>query len=70
VALLDARDNAPGVDFQRSIELDSAVSLIVMGAPLYLAGAHRQQGLPPIEGLNLGLLIDAENHGVLRWVEI
>jgi hypothetical protein len=46
------------VDLQRSIELDSAVSLIGMGAPLYLAGAHRQQGLPPIEGLDLCLFIN------------
>ncbi|MBA3055783.1 MAG: FliM/FliN family flagellar motor switch protein [Sphingomonadales bacterium] len=38
MAFLNAGDNVASVDLQRSIELDSAVSLIVMGAPLYLAG--------------------------------
>ena len=47
-----------------------ALALVVMGAPLDLAGPQRQQGLGAIQGLNLRLLVHAENHGVLRRVHV
>ena len=41
MAFFNAGDNVPGVNFQGSIELDSAITLVVMSAPFYLSGAHR-----------------------------
>jgi hypothetical protein len=41
-----------------------------MGAPLGLAGLHRQKRLGSIERLNLALFIDAEHHGAFGRREI
>jgi len=41
-----------------------------MGAPLGNPGHHRQHRLGPIQGLDLGLLVDTENDGLLRRVVI
>ena len=42
----------------------------LMGAPLDLAGAQRQQRLGAIERLNLRFLVHAEDHGMLRRVHV
>jgi hypothetical protein len=47
-----------------------AVSLVVVRPAFGLAGAHREQGRRPVQGLDLRLLVDTEDRGVLRRVEI
>ena len=43
---------------------------VVVGAFLSLPGLHRQRLLGPVQGLDLGLLVDAEHDRVLRRVQI
>jgi hypothetical protein len=43
---------------------------VVVGSAFDLARTHRQEGLGPVERLDLGLLIDAEHHCPFRRVEI
>lgn len=63
-------DDLPGLDVQRSEERDRAVSAVVVGPPLGLARSHREQGLCTLERLNLGLLVDAEDNGVLGRIDV
>ena len=53
-----------------SKERRRAVPLAVMGAPLDLTGTHWQQRLGAIEGLDLTLLIDADDPRLLRRVQL
>jgi hypothetical protein len=41
-----------------------------MGSPLGLPWAHRQQGLRPVERLDLRFLVDAQHHGAIRRIEV
>lgn len=43
---------------------------VVVGAPFGLAGLHRQQRGGAVEGLNLGLFVNAQHHGVLGRIDI
>ena len=43
---------------------------VVVRAPFGLPGLHRQQRGGAVEGLNLGLLVDAQHHGVLGRIDI
>ena len=47
-----------------------AVPHVVVGAFLGLPGLHRQRLLGPVQGLDLGFLVDAEHDRVLRRVEV
>src|SRR5271155_1382808 len=47
-----------------------AMTLIVMGSSLDLAGSHRQQRLRAIKRLDLGLFIDAKHQSALRRVKV
>src|SRR3954463_14949035 len=47
-----------------------AMTLIVMGSPLGLARAHRQQRLRAVKRLNLALFIDAKHQSALWWVKV
>jgi hypothetical protein len=51
-------------------QVDDAVALVVVGAPLDLAGSHRQDRLGAIERLDAGLLIDAQHHSVVGRVQV
>ena len=44
--------------------------LVVVGAPLGLAGPHRQQRLGAVQRLDLALLVDAQHHRAIRRIEI
>ena len=70
VALVALPDDLSGGDVEGCEQRGRAVALVVMGAPLDPAGAQRQQGLGAIERLNLGRLVHAEDHGVLRRVHV
>src|SRR5207253_1567452 len=56
--------------FERRKERRGPMADIVVRAALRLAGAHRQERLGPIEGLNLRLLVHAEHQGALRRIEV
>ena len=63
----------PGV--QRGEQRRGAVANVIMGAPLglsrsHLAQSHGQQGPGAIQGLDLGLLINAHHQCPLRGVEV
>jgi Enoyl-CoA hydratase/isomerase len=52
-------------DVERRKERGGAVARVVMAAPRRLTGAHGQHGLAAVERLNLGLLVHAQDDGVL-----
>lgn len=47
-----------------------AVTDIVVGDALDVAQSHGQHGLGPVESLNLAFLVDAQDHGVVRWIQV
>ena len=57
-------------DFQRGKKTGGAVSLIVMGLGAAATFFKRQSRLGAVQGLNLALLIDAENQRLLRGIEV
>ena len=59
-----------GGGVQRREEVCGPMTGVVMGTLFDLGERHRQQGLCPIKGLDLGLFIDREHHGVHRRVEV
>src|SRR5262245_14732086 len=55
---------------QRGKQRGSPVTLVVVRAPLDLAGAHRQQRLRAVERLDLALLVYAQHERALRRIEV
>src|SRR5450432_401097 len=47
-----------------------AMARVVMGASGRYARTQRQHRLGPVEGLNLALLVNAQHHGLERWMQI
>ena len=43
---------------------------VIVSPPLDRPGPHRQQRLCAIQGLNLGLLVDAQHERLVRQVEV
>jgi len=58
------------MDLQGSEQLHGSVALVVVSAPLDLAGAEREHRLGPVERLDLGFLIYAQHDRVLRRIEV
>ena len=58
--LLGLADDLAGPGVERGEEAGGAVALVVVGAPLDLAGSHRQQRRGAIERLDLALLVHTE----------
>lgn len=56
--------------FERGEERRGPVPHLVMGLGAATALLERQPGLGAIQGLNLTFLIDAQNHGLVRRIEI
>ena len=63
-------DNRTGLDVERRKQRGGTVPSVVVRAPFGLPGLHRQQRGGAVEGLNLGLLVDAQHHGVLGRIDI
>src|SRR5208282_3866670 len=63
-------DDRPCLDVERGKQSDRAVALIVVGSPLSLTGAHRQQWLCAIKCLDLTLFVDAEHQSTLRRIKV
>jgi len=59
-----------GSEVQCCEQVGDAVTDVVMGAPLDLARTHRQRRLCAVEGLDAGLLVDAEDDRMVGWVHV
>jgi len=70
VALVALPEDLPLEDVQAGEEVRRPVPPVVVGLPLGDARAEREDRLRAIEGLNLGLLVDAQDEGVLRRMEV
>ena len=70
VALVAAADDPAGGDVQRGEQRGGAVTRVVVGAPLDLAGPHRQQRLGAVQRLDLRFLIDAQHQCMVGRVEV
>ena len=63
-------DDQTRLDVQRGKERGGAMALVIMGHRRRAPLLQGQPGLRPIKRLYLGLLIDAEHYGTVRWIEI
>src|SRR6266446_10162024 len=70
VTAVDLAENLSGLDVEGSEERRGAVALVVVGAAFNLSGPHRQEGLGPVESLDLGLLVYTQHQRVVRRVHI
>ena len=59
-----------GGHLQRGEQGGGAVADVVVGLFLGHPGPDRQDRRGPVQGLDLGLLVDADHHGLLRRVQI
>jgi len=58
-------EHATGGDIERREESRGAVTIVVVRSALDLADAHREHGLRAVQRLDLRLLVDAEDQGVV-----
>ena len=70
VALHVAADYRAIEDIECGEECRRAVTLVVVGHRTEPTALHRQAGLRPIQGLDLRLLVDGKDHGVLGRIDI
>ncbi len=70
VALVNLTDDRAALGVQGGEECRRAVPGVVVAPALRLPGPHRQHRLGAVEGLDLGLLIDAEDQRFVRRVEL
>ena len=57
-------------DIQGGVQINHAVTLVIMRASLYLTRPHWQGRLSTVQGLDTGFLVHAQDYGVLRWVHV
>ncbi len=62
--------HAAGGRFQRGIERQRSVAVVLEAVTLGPSGRERQDGIEPIQGLNGGLFVDAEDGRMLGRVQI
>lgn len=60
----------PSRHVKSRVQAASSVSLVVVGSPLHLMRLQRKHRLRSVQSLNLGLLIDGKDHGVLRRIQV
>lgn len=68
--LLALAEDLARSDIQRGKECHGPVPDIVVGHTLHVAQSHGQNGLSPVQGLNLAFLIDTEDQGIFRRIQI
>lgn len=68
VAAVGRAGHLPGGHVQRGEQAGGPVAGVVVGTPLRHARHHRQHRLGPVQGLDLGLLVDAQHQRLLRRV--
>ena len=64
------RDHSALADMERGKQAGRAVSLILVGEGPAATTLQGQARLRTVQRLNLALLIDAQHHCVLRWLQI
>ncbi len=62
--------DAPGLGVQRGIEGKRSVAVLLEAVTLRSSWRKRQRRIEPIQGLDGGFLIDAEQGGMLRKPQI
>src|ERR1700736_2266735 len=70
VPLVELVGHGPGSDVEGGEQIGGAVPDVVVRVPRNLSGLHRQQWLGPVESLDHGLLVDAENQCLIGRVQI
>ena len=70
MARLAAAEYPAGDHVQCREQGRGAVPEVVMGDPFDIAQAHGQHRLRALERLDLALLVDAQHHRMLRWIEV
>src|SRR6266508_1311418 len=70
VTLVELADDFAALRVEGRKESGRAVACVVVIPPLGLAGPHRKQRLGAIQRLDLGFLVNAENQGLVGWVQI
>src|SRR6266852_3102386 len=70
MALMKLRDHLTRLRVERREESRRAMPVIVMRAPLDLAGPHRQERLRAVERLDLRFFVDAEYGRMLRRIQV
>lgn len=70
VPSLALSENLARGDIERGIERQGSVADIVVGHTLHIAQAHRQNGLSPVQGLDLAFFVHTKDQGVLRGVQV
>src|SRR5690348_1248005 len=70
MAPVQLADDLAGGDVESREERCGAMSAVVVGAAFGDARSQGQDGLGAIEGLNLGLLVHAQDQGVDRRIEV
>lgn len=63
-------DHPPRGDVQRGIQRQCAVAVVFEAVPFGAPGRQRQHGIEPIESLNRGLLVEAEDRWMLRRIDV
>lgn len=70
VARLVISDHRTGGHVQSSRQGGGAVADVVVGDALHVAQTHGQQRLGPVQGLDLGLLVNVEHHRHVGLIEV
>ena len=70
MARLALRDDCTIEDVERRKQGSGAVSIVVVSDALDVAKPHRQHRLAALQGLDLTLLVYAQNQGLVRRIEI
>jgi len=70
MTLLAARDDLASRHVQGGEQVEHSVTNVVVGLPFRLADVHGQDGLRPLEGLNLGLLVEGKQHRVAGRIHV
>lgn len=70
MAWLALGDHAAIGHIERRKQGGGAVPIVVVGYAFDIAKPHRQHRLAAFEGLNLALLVDAQNQRIFRWIQI
>lgn len=65
-----AAEDGAGGDVEGGKQRGRTMTRVVVAAPRDLTGPHRQEGLGPIERLDLGLLVDAQHQRPVGRTEI
>jgi len=70
MAMLAASEDGAGGDIEGGEERRGAMADIVVGKPFDIAKPHRQHRLSAVQGLDLALLVHAQDHGFIGRIEV